>query len=257
MSFAKTFDRDGYVIRRGLLAHSRIERIQQRMLTIMRPYCSVGPDGEEPQHALDRCFYEVSALGSDVKSNVYKMFSRLADLPLLLEEPGIRATVADLGFTDFTIQAYSIFCLEPGNVRHKFLPHQDLRNRTSLKSLIVWAPMSQGQSLGGMACWPGSHRGGPLKHTLSEGGQLMLDENCYAAFERTDLTDYEPGDVVFMNPYLIHESVENDGDAIRWTAVVKIDDIRSNDHLTRDLHPFPIEEYIDGRSNAERLAGPQ
>ena len=247
------FEKVGYVHRRGILNVSTIERIREKMLTIMRPYCTAGSQDETSETALDRCFLEVSAQGQDVKSNIYKVFSRLADLPLLLDDSAIKTDVEALGFTAYTIQAYSVFCLEPGNAHHLFMPHQDLRNRTSLKSLIVWAPLSAGPKLGGMSCWPGSHVLGPMHHGLNINGQLELPAESYAAFDRKVLTEYAIGDVIFMDPYLVHASVLNEGEAIRWTAVVKIDDVESNDHLTRSLHPFPIDELIDSRSNEERL----
>ena len=253
MSLKSHFDTYGYVLCEGVLGASFRARIQDSMLAIMQPYCEDGPVDEDPQAAIDRCFSYIASLGPEEKSTIYTMFGRIHELPLLLDQPGIRDVVKQLGFSKFTIQAYSVFCLEPGNTRHKFLPHQDLRNRTSLKSLLVWVPLSSGQALGGMACWPGSHKSGPIRHELSAGGQLMLAADEYARYKRRDLTGYSPGDVIFMDPYLIHESVENTGDAIRWTAVLKIDDIDSNKHLLIDLHPFPIDQFIDSRPNAERL----
>ena len=253
MNMKQEFETVGYVHRHNILNAATIARLRNQMLTIMRPYCAAGPDNEAPEAAIDRCFSEISAQGQDIKSNIYKMFGRLSELPMLLADKAIKADVSEMGFSAFTIQAYSVFCLEPGNTHHYFLPHQDLRNRTSLKSLIIWAPLSAGPELGGMACWPGSHLSGPMRHGLSERGQLMLPTESYANFERTALTNYEIGDVIFMNPYLIHESVVNTGEAIRWTAVVKIDDIESNDHLADNLHPFSIDEYIDSRTNEQRL----
>ena len=31
-----------------------------------------------------------------------------------------------------------------------------------------------------------------------------------------------------MDPYLVHETIGNNGNSIRWTAIIKIDDINSN-----------------------------
>ena len=71
--------------------------------------------------------------------------------------------------------------------------------------------------------------------------------------EKREITRYETGDCVFVVPYLVHESVGNTGNAIRWTAVVKIDDASGQTHVKDGIHPFDIDEYIDSRSNEERL----
>jgi hypothetical protein len=133
------------------------------------------------------------------------------------------------------------------------LPHQDLKGRTSLKSLILWIPLTAGNELGGMACWPGSHKKGPLVHRVTTKGQLELPDDAYMDFQRKDLSDYDIGDVFFMDPYLVHETIANKGKSIRWTAIIKIDDIYDNTHLTESLNPFVIDDFIDTKNNAERL----
>ncbi len=35
---------------------------------------------------------------------------------------------------------------------------------------------------------------------------------------------------------------------------MKIDEVSASTHLTESIHPFVIEEYIDTRSNEERIA---
>lgn len=245
-----TFTTDGYEVCSRIVDTDRIHAIRQKMVAIMAPHCDSATDQPD---SLDRCFYAIAAQGQELKTNVYRLFGRLGDLPLLLADKGVSEKVAGYGFTNYTIQAYSVFCLEPGNSKHMFLPHQDLRDRTSRKSLIVWVPLSGGSNCGGLALYPGTHRRGPLKHGLSPSGQLMLEENAYADSERLDVTEFDVGDCVFVDPYLVHESIENRGEGIRWTAVIKIDDASGQAHVRDSIHPFDIEEYIDARSNAERL----
>ena len=244
------FSTDGYEICNQIVDRDRVDAIRKKMIAIMAPHCDYPADLPD---SLDRCFYAISAQGQDLKTNVYRLFGRLADLPLLLADKGVSEKVAEYGFTNYTIQAYSVFCLEPGNTKHMFLPHQDLRDRTSRKSLIVWVPLSGGTDCGGLALYPGTHRDGPLRHGLSPAGQLMLEESAYSDSERLDVTSFEIGDCVFVDPYLIHESIGNHGEAIRWTAVVKIDDASGQAHVRDSIHPFDIDSYIDSRSNAERL----
>lgn len=247
------FENNGFVLQKNIVPLSWIDELRCSMISIMQPYCECQKNGVCDASYLDELFLEVSALSQRAKSNVYSTFGRLANLPLILSIPSIHQVVHSLGFNGCTIQAYSIFCLEPGNDKHKFLPHQDLKGRTSLKSLLLWVPLTAGNEFGGMACWPGSHTNGPLVHGVTPRGQLELPEKAYANYEREDLSDYEIGDAFFMNPYLVHETIGNRGKGIRWTAIIKIDDILCNTHLAESLNPFCIEDFIDTKNNAERL----
>ena len=93
----------------------------------------------------------------------------------------------------------------------------------------------------------------PLGSRSNTAGTTRVTRKSYANYEREDLSDYEIGDVFFMNPYLVHETIGNRGKRIRWTAIIKIDDILCNTHLAESLNPFCIEDFIDTKNNAERL----
>ena len=58
----------------------------------------------------------------------------------------------------------------------------------------------------GMACWPGSHKKGPMVHSVTPTGQLELPGQAYENYQREDLSKYEIGDAFFMNLYLVHET---------------------------------------------------
>ena len=247
------FERNGFVLQKKIVPLDWINELKRSMISIMQPYCVCANADPYDASSVDELFTQISALGQNAKSNVYSTFGRLANIPFILSIPSIDKIVRKLGFNGCTIQAYSIFCLEPGNEKHKFLPHQDLKGRTSLNSLILWIPLTSGNELGGMACWPGSHKKGPLVHGVTSTGQLELPVDAYMDFQRQDLSDYDIGDIFFMNPYLVHETIANRGNSIRWTAIIKIDDIHGNTHLSESLNPFVIEDFIDTKNNAERL----
>jgi hypothetical protein len=40
---------------------------------------------------------------------------------------------------------------------------------------------------------------------------------------------------------------------MRWTAIVKIDEVSDTNWLNKSLTPFDISSYLDERSNEERL----
>lgn len=260
-----SFKEDGFEIRKNFIQLDRLETIRSKMLEIMAPFCDYPTDRPD---SLDKCFAEIGAKSQTLKSNCYKMFSRLADLPLMLTEPNIAKVIADNGFRNFTIQATSVFCIEPNDDRHIFLPHQDLVDRMSLKTLQFWIPLSTGKDIGGVAVWKGSHVKGPIKHKWRTEeafradpkqkfqkfagaagrrkpfGALVLPEEEYAHYERVDMIDYELGDALVLTPYTVHGSIPNRGDAMRWTYVIKIEEMVGVDHFREDTSPFPMDEYL-------------
>lgn len=252
---SKRFQTDGYLACDGILAAETVGRIKAGIFEIMRPYLSNETKALGPDRGLDAGFDEISAAGPKVKSHCYRLWGKLSSLPLVLGDPAVQEKVKALGFEHATIQSYSIFCLENGNRRNAFLPHQDLRDRTSLNSLLIWIPLSQGDNIGGMSVYPGTHRDGPLHHDLSAEGKPFVPEATYKDRPRKDIVDFKVGDCIFMSPYAIHESIENRGASMRWTAVVKLDSAIELTHLKESLSPFDIERFIDLRLNSERLVG--
>ncbi|MSO74221.1 MAG: hypothetical protein EXQ99_03585 [Alphaproteobacteria bacterium] len=245
-----SFETDGIRIERGLVAHSAIMSIRRGIFEIMRPHCCMDPNDPD---AIDKGFVSLRGRTDSLKQNCYRLFGKLAAVPRLLADPGIARIIAELGFTDAAVQSHSVFCLEPGNLRNTFLPHQDLRDRTSLNALLIWVPLSAGPDIGGMACYEASHREGPRHHRLSPEGKPYLTPEHYADCRRIELVNYLLGDCVFISPFLIHESIQNRGMAVRWTAVIKLDSVIGLNHVKESIYPFPIDEYIDLRTNEQRL----
>jgi hypothetical protein len=246
-----SFHRDGYELCKSLIHPGTIRGIRAEMVDIMRPYCDRrvrGPD------ELDEAFAQITRLGGALRGNVLKLCSRLASLPLLLAEPGVQAKIREIGIRTPVIQAYSVLCMEPHVERFLFEPHQDLKQRMSFSTLAFWIPLSSGANVGGLGIAAGSHTKGPLRHGLSARGQLVLPPDTYEGVPQVELTDYAEGDCLIFSPYLIHWSIPNAGETLRWTVSLKIDDVSAPAHLAESIHPFVIEDYVDTRSNEERIA---
>ena len=151
------------------------------------------------------------------------------------------------------IQGYSILAMEPHEDRFLFKRHQDLQSHTSLHSVNIWTPLSNGIGLGGMRIYRGSHSGGPIKHDVSDAGHLEIKSADLESEELHTLLDFDIGDVVFFSPYSVHESVANKGSSIRWTMVLTIDDASKTPHLAQSISPYVPSDYVDTRTNEERL----
>jgi hypothetical protein len=190
---------DGVAVHRNIIGESSICALRRGMFEIMRPFLGAETASLGPDTGLDQAFFEVSARGGDLKSNCYRLFGKLSALPRLLAEPGLAELIKNFGFEDATIQSYSVFCLEHGNTRNTFLPHQDLRDRSSLDSLAIWIPLSAGTAIGGMACYLGSHHDGPLVHDVTDAGKPFLAADRYANCPRVEVTDFAVGDCVLSS----------------------------------------------------------
>ncbi len=251
--FATSFKSNGYHWAKSVLAPDTTQHIRAGIFEVMRPYLSEETVLLGSENGLDAGFHEISRLGGSLKSNCYKLWGKLAAIPMAMADPAIWRTIEALGFGNATVQSFSVFCLERGNNRNTFLPHQDLRDRTSLNSLLIWIPLSDGMDIGGMSILPKTHLGGPLHHDLSSEGKPFLPESLYPDAEVKEIVGYKVGDCIFMTPYLIHASILNSSDKIRWTAVIKLDGTEKLTHLKESVSPFSIADYIDTRLNSERL----
>ena len=243
------FEKDGFVFERQLIEPSYISALMEKMRVVVRNQLNSENDGD-----LDACFAAATEQSISLRSNLYTTFGTMVDLPKLLASPLVEARLIELGFEVASIQTYSIFCIEPTKNKHLFLPHQDLRGRTSKRSLGLWIPLSADSDIGGMGVYKGTHKNGPIVHQTAETGQVYIEQEHYEKADTFDCNTFDVGDVLMFDPYLIHYSIPNTGSKVRWTAIIKIDDMAAADHLGESLHPFDAADFVDLRSNKERLA---
>ena len=240
------FDKNGYELFNGLIDLEYIKEIRNKMLQILSSY---SPDSEN----IDTGFEAITNKSSTLRGNVYKVFGSLADTPLVLAQPSVKKTLNELGFKNYTMQAYSIICMEPNNDKYLFLPHQDLKARKSLKSAVLWIPLSEGENIGGIGFYSGSHKYGPIKHGVTDSGHLEISDGIKESHTSQSILDYKLGDCLIFDPYTVHWSIKNLGEKNRWTAVIKIDEVSNTSWLNKSLSPFDISSYIDEQSNEDRL----
>jgi hypothetical protein len=220
------------------------------MIEIMSQFVSVGP---ECHNELDELFSSITSVGGGLRGTCFKVMSDIAEIPLLIGMPKVREVLDTLDISVPTLVGFAILAMEPGEKKFLFHPHQDLRGHTSLRSVILWTPLSDGKKIGGMGIYKGSHKFGPIKHGVAEDGHLEVPENIREEFEKVTFDDMTIGDVLFFSPYSVHWSLLNKGTKIRWTAVMVIDDAAKAPHLRDDRSPFVVSEFIDDRSNEERI----
>ena len=138
----------------------------------------------------------------------------------------------------------------------------------SLKTLQFWIPLSVGPNIGGISAWKGSHKNGPIKHKWRTEvefradtsktvqnfagaagrrkpfGALVLPEEYYCDCERVDMVGFALGDALILTPYTVHASIPIRGESMRWTFVIKIEEMVDLMHLPQGTSPFPVDEYL-------------
>lgn len=98
-------------------------------------------------------------------------------------------------------------------------PHQDhFYIRGTIETYSCWVPLGEcPTSLGGLAVWAGSHRGGFIEHTVEHpgavGGRGVPVEEAQAEWHTSD---FDVGDALFFHAYAIHKALPNlSGDRLR------------------------------------------
>lgn len=234
----KDYERDGYVVVRGMFDAEEIELLHKTALA---------------DRALDqKSFGRADGEGGTVRlslwnhpgDNIYGMFARSRRLvdsmekllggevyhyhsKMILKDPrtgGAWAWHQDYGYW------YHFGCLYP------------------LMASAMVAVDKATKENGCLQVIKGSHKLGRIDHALT-GDQAGADqEHVDAALERLELVycELEPGDVVFFDGNVLHRSDQNRSDNARWAMVIAYNAAR-NDPYKKGQHPnyTPLHKVDD------------
>ncbi|MCO6449494.1 MAG: phytanoyl-CoA dioxygenase family protein [Caldilineales bacterium] len=234
----KDYERDGYVVVRGMFDAEEIELLHKTALA---------------DRALDqKSFGRADGEGGTVRlslwnhpgDNIYGMFARSRRLvdsmekllggevyhyhsKMILKDPrtgGAWAWHQDYGYW------YHFGCLYP------------------LMASAMVAVDKATKENGCLQVIKGSHKLGRIDHVLT-GDQAGADqEHVDAALERLELVycELEPGDVVFFDGNVLHRSDQNRSDNARWAMVIAYNAAR-NDPYKKGQHPnyTPLHKVDD------------
>ena len=132
--------------------------------------------------------------------------------------------------------------------------HQDLKILSN-KSILIWIPLNKSSGdLGGVTLYKKSHKNGPLKHTWGD-GYITLNKQSLkkiSKLSKFNFTEYNVGDVLFISPLLVHQSIINSNkNKNRWTFVIHVGDMTDSKHLLKNLSPFNFNRYFSPLTNEE------
>ena len=208
---------------------------------------------EEIDTIFETLFAEITNKSLSLRENIFKIFSQNMAILNLQSQKKISNAIFDSGVTIPTLSAFGVIAMEPNRDRFLFHPHQDLHKHYSYRTLNLWVPLTTGENIGGMAIAKGQHKLGPMKHSVAIDGQLELKENQYDRSNVAMLEDVPVGDAILFDTQAVHWSILNKSNVTRWTAYISISSGSDLPHLANQLMSFNPENFIDTRSNEERI----
>jgi hypothetical protein len=227
MDLRNQFEKDGYVRVKGFLSEEEIRPFYEEITAIGRRL--VGPDFD---------FWKGSALFTpENQSLLYDALRYLPALYLTSSNPRLLELCRSVGIEFPAVMGSCNMRLDrPGDGTHLFKWHQDtLYLLGSSNAVTIWIPLGRVDAhYGTIAVIPGSHTNGvyPFKkisdkevfaHVPLFQRDLALD---VTVDERSEVVlEAAPGDIVIFRQMLLHRSLPNVSDSIRWTCQVRIADL--------------------------------
>jgi len=158
-----------------------------------------------------------------IKSRCYDLFSKMSSLnramnKVIIEEIAINLYKSPVLMSNLQVRV-------DDNSLDRDLPlHQEF-NQMSLFNLTLWVPLKDlSQDSGGLKVYPSSHRKGILEHTSYNGYSGLKQEALNALNEELEIRP-KKGTAILFHPYLVHGTIPNESENIRWTSVARFNEL--------------------------------
>ncbi len=205
-------DEQGYLFFRGIVPLDTVMTVRREVLEQCAAAGWLDP-AYDIMEAVVAPDMQPTSEGKPEYSAVYRKVLRLPSFHGLPAHPGLMAIAAKLLGGTVLVHPRRIGRMTfPNNVVATTPPHQDYYYiRGSVNTYSCWTPLGSCPiSLGGLAVWPGSQRGGFIDHNVESPGAVG---GCGVAVDPATVawhtTDFEPGDAIFFHSYTIHKALPN------------------------------------------------
>jgi len=208
------YDELGFIVARSLLDPALIEHCLDELRTFMRDQAAKMGRVAAGDH-LDDLIRGVMVPGTPERSFVYDSARCLASIRHLEARAEIQSMLRELGI-ELPV------CFEIPSVRFDFpeesefltKAHQDVRSIRSGRCITIWIPLRRVDAHHGtVSLYPKTHRLGLLEFSVGSEENLKVDD-AYIEHEAVPI-EADPGDVVFMNSFVIHKSHPNSSNRIK------------------------------------------
>lgn len=201
------FDKDGFVVLRGVFSADLLDRIRQLLLEVI-PYA---------ERQLEDPFCKYYLRHRADQGVLYDLVQRHPEFEQMARKQEILDTIAEVVGPDILLYENSVVYKPKG--RQNGVPfHQDFISRPNEPvKFIAWMAIDRvTKESGALKVVPGSHRGGFLPWHRVE-GETHHDRINADALNVNGLmhVELEPGDVLIFNQLVVHGSDEMHTDSLR------------------------------------------
>jgi ectoine hydroxylase-related dioxygenase (phytanoyl-CoA dioxygenase family) len=216
-------ERSGYIVIERLLQRKEIEDFEAAIARFSEAQIrALGLARQAPE-----AFIDVFARGGSYAARIYQLMERLFVLHRISSRIG--DLLEDSGFLDWAgIEVPLIWPdirADIPNDSARTLPvHQDFASMQCQRAWRLWIPLRPASAAtGSMIVYPGTHKRGPVPHSLKDPLKPCVEPSHYAGVEGV-VIDLPAGDAVLMNPLLFHASVPNRSQRTKFTLMVQVQD---------------------------------
>ena len=240
------FEDQGFVVIPRAIESRKIEEVFSDINSVLLEALKGIDPPHLPMTGVDENYLLLKKFFPEFKAHAYDLLKYLNSLHLLARTGRAMSAVMELSIDPLLVDGVQVRIDDPTDDR--FLPlHQEVYGQISYDCLNLWVPLVPvTPKSGALRIIPGSHKLGSLKHRffakfnnahgLVEG---QIDESEIIALSM------DAGDAVLFHPLLVHGSVSNQGDSIRWTMVARYNPIRCIPYLENANHSLYIEQRED------------
>lgn len=196
----------------------------------------------DPDFTMLTAEHDIPALPAGNRGKLYDALRHLATLNQLASSRALQATSRAVGMRlPAVMRSYNIRMDMPSEDRHLFHWHQDIAYLLgSLNSVTYWIPFGPvDEKHGSVEVIDGSHERGLLPVRYTRGGmppanKAMSPSDLVLVTEPKEsgrIIEADRGDLIIFSQFLLHRSVPNRSEKVRWTAQVRHSDLGEREFI--------------------------
>ncbi len=132
--------------------------------------------------------------------------------------------------------------------------HQDYASTKCHNAWRLWIPLRPSNArTGSMLVYPGTHKAGVVPHNTEDPLNPFVEAQYYSGIQAVVL-DLPAGDGVLISPLLLHASVPNRAERVKFTLMIQVQDYATMVHPNDKRDKFAIFERISSARAQARAA---
>ena len=226
-NISKRYHNEGFIHLNNVVSTSLIKNILREISDFIE--FQARKVGMKIYDNIDQTILNIMEPETELRSFIYNIIRYNRSLQKIIYSDNFCDILKMIGFKQpIALESSTIRVDIPGETKFITPPHQDIRSIRGKKCVTVWFPFRKcNETLGTLALYPKSHIRGLRKY------EILGTQNTISKKDRDELIKYEkiiveakPGDVIFMNSFLIHESVASNNFPIKLNAQIIINDAK-------------------------------